>query len=62
MILAAEISFSLTGAEEPLVKQLVKGDATFEMFGDLSSAKREALPDAAKDLAHKIVESVVEYW
>ncbi len=39
-----------------------KGETVFELTGDLSSAKRRALPDAAEDLAHSIVEKVVESW
>jgi hypothetical protein len=40
----------------------VHGETTFELLGDLSSAKIQALPKAAEDLAHKIVEQVVEVW
>ncbi len=40
----------------------VKGEADFVPTGDLSSAKRDALPQAEADLAHQIVKSVVEFW
>lgn len=40
----------------------VMGESTFVLEGDLTSAKRLALPDAADDLAHDIVEKIVEYW
>jgi hypothetical protein len=40
----------------------VKGETTFLVTGDLSSSKRQAFPDAAQDLAHNIVERVVEAW
>ena len=40
----------------------VKGEATFELAGDMSSAKLRAIPTAAQDLAHSIVEKVVESW
>jgi len=40
----------------------VQGEADFIPPGDLASAKRNAIPEAAKDLAHDIVENVVEYW
>lgn len=40
----------------------VFGESTFELVGDLTSAKIQALPKAAEDLAHKIVEQVVEVW
>jgi hypothetical protein len=40
----------------------VKGEAVFDLTGDLTSAKSRILPLAAKDLAHQIVEKVVEAW
>ncbi len=40
----------------------VEGEAVFDVFGDLSSSKLRANPDAAEDLAHDIVEKVVETW
>lgn len=45
-----------------LASNKVRGEADFVPAGDLSSAKREALPQAAADLAHRIVKSVVEFW
>jgi len=38
------------------------GKATFVPGGDLSSAKRLAIPAAARDLAHAVVAAVVEAW
>ena len=40
----------------------VQGEATFTVTGDLSSSKLRGLPAAAEDLAHNIVEKVVEVW
>ena len=40
----------------------VQGEEDFIPAGDLASSKRDAIPEAASDLAHDIVESVVEYW
>jgi len=40
----------------------VQGYSDFLVSGDLSSSKQAAFPDAAEDLAHKIVEKVVEVW
>ncbi len=40
----------------------VSGEADFSFTGNLSAAKRTAFPEAAKDLAHDIVEKVVEAW
>ncbi|MFC1498079.1 LPS assembly lipoprotein LptE [Verrucomicrobiota bacterium] len=50
----------LTG--KVMIRKQVQGEATFEPSGDLSSAKRSALPEAARDLAHDIVENIVEAW
>lgn len=40
----------------------IRGDATFPFSSDLTTTKREALPLAAADLAHDIVEFIVEAW
>lgn len=40
----------------------VRGQTVFEVLGDLTSSKLQALPAAATDLAHNIVETVVEVW
>ena len=58
-------SFQLTrSATDEVVAQSarVRGESTFELVGDLTSSKRLALPEAADDLAHDIVERIVEYW
>ena len=47
---------------EVMLKQAVEGESTFLFSGDLTSSKRTALPKATQDLAHNIVEKVVEYW
>jgi len=61
--ITAEIVFKRLGPEETVMLQkTVEGSTEFDFTGDLSSSKRTALPDAADDLAHEIVESVVEYW
>ena len=38
------------------------GKTTFTPAGDLASAKRQAIPNAARDLAHAVVGAVVETW
>ena len=38
------------------------GDAVFDFSGDLTTTKRNAQPKVAKDLAHDIVEIIVEAW
>lgn len=61
MLLTAELVFKrATG--EVVVRKRVVGEATFEPGSNLPTAKQEALPRAASDLAHRIVESVVEAW
>lgn len=40
----------------------VIGEYVFQVSGDISSSKLTGLPLAAEDLAHNIVEKVVEYW
>ena len=40
----------------------VVGEATFPVQGDLTSSKRRGLPLASADLAHNIVEQIVEFW
>ena len=62
LLLTAEVEVKRTDPEEVLIKRKVRGDATFELIGNLASAKIEALPKAAEDLAHDIVEILVEYW
>ena len=62
LLLTADIVFERASNGEVLVSRRVFGETDFEPAGDLSSAKRAALPAAARDLAHDIVESVTEYW
>ena len=45
-----------------MLRNVVVGEKDFIPTGDLSSGKRNALPLASKDLAHNIIEKVVEYW
>jgi hypothetical protein len=40
----------------------IQGEADFSIAGDFTSSKKLGLPNAAADLAHNIVESVVETW
>lgn len=45
-----------------IARKGLEGDTTFPIATDMRSAKLEALPDAAADLAHEIVEALVEAW
>lgn len=40
----------------------IRGESTFEFGGDIATARQQALPQAARDMAHRIVEAVVEAW
>ena len=58
----ADIVLKKTWDGKILLEKSVRGKATFVPGSDLTTARQKALPDAARDLAHEIVESVVEYW
>jgi hypothetical protein len=60
--LTAKLEFKRIDTGEVLAERKVQGEADFELLGNLASAKIEALPDAAEDLAHDIVETIVEHW
>ncbi len=62
ILLTASILLKHRVSDEVIAKQTVQGDSTFIFSGDLTSAKRRAIPEAAEDLAHNIVERVVEAW
>jgi hypothetical protein len=51
---------SRTNAE--LLRRTVKGDTLFQPTGDLTLDKRNATPKATENLAHQIVQTVVEFW
>jgi hypothetical protein len=61
--LTAEMKVIRTRDQKVLVYDpRVSGDATFPFTSDFTTTKRQALPRAAEDLAHDIVERVVEAW
>ncbi len=62
LTITANITLTNRRTKEVMTRNTVHGENDFIPAGDLSSAKREALPGAAADLAHDIVESVVEFW
>ncbi len=45
-----------------IVEQTVVGDATLSAAGDLTTLRRMALPEAARQAAHEIVNAVVSAW
>jgi hypothetical protein len=60
--ITATLTFQKKGGEKALLSRTVTGEKTFKSTGDLSSAKLAARPKAFEDLAHRIVEGIVEYW
>ncbi|MDA0990320.1 MAG: LptE family protein [Verrucomicrobia bacterium] len=62
MRIFADIIFTRPGTGEVLLARRTQGNTTFEFFGDLGTSKIQALPAASRDLAHQIVETMVEYW
>lgn len=62
MRIKADILLTHRTSGKVMAQRQVAGEAFFDFTGDLGSSKRTALPVAAADLAHDIVESVVEYW
>ena len=62
MLIRARVTFTRTDNGEVLAERVVVGDTEFDFFGDLATSKIQNLPDAADDLAHRIVELIVEYW
>ena len=62
MRIAAELVFTERRTGKELSRRKVEGEATFDPLGDMTNAKRSVLPKATQDLAHHIVETVVEYW
>lgn len=62
MLIAAQVRLTRKNEAEPMMQRVMHGDTTFTFFGDMASSKNTATPLAARDLAHDIVESMVEYW
>lgn len=63
LYITASILLEDSVTEEVIVEApAVQGATDFVVQGDLTSSKKSAIPDAARDLAHHIVEKVVEVW
>lgn len=48
--------------ERIIDSQAVRGRATFEFVGDMTSSRQAAIPEASQDLARSIVSAFVEHW
>ncbi len=62
MVIRAALELISRQSGNVLVRNNVRGETDFVLSGDLTSAKREAMPRVTADLAHQIVKSVVEFW
>ena len=63
VVLTASAKLIRASTGEVLVNEPnILGDFFVPFASDLTSAKRQALPDVTRDLAHDIVEAVVEAW
>jgi hypothetical protein len=60
--LNALIVLKRAGSGQVINKQSVVGESTFVFTGNLAGSKRNAVPEASRDLAKRIVENVVETW
>ena len=58
----AEVELRRRISGEVIASSRAMGQASFEAVLDLASGKREAMPEAANDLARDIVSAVVESW
>lgn len=62
VLITADIVLRSAKDNKVLVQRRTEGEATFDFLGDLASSKLTAVPKAATDLSHDIVEAIVEYW
>lgn len=62
MIIRAEVTYFKSNTDEVILKRNVVGDANFDFVGDMASSKLQIIPEASRDLAHEIVQLMVEYW
>ena len=61
-IIRAQIKATDSTNGKTIVSRTVVGDSTLATGGDLMTARRTALPEAARQLAHEIVNTVVSAW
>lgn len=62
VLIQAEIKLTQRNGNVMFDQMKVRGESTFQFAGDIATAQRQALPQTARDLAHRIVEQVVEVW
>ncbi len=63
LTLSAEVTLIRHADHENLLyKRVVQGWEEFATDGDLPAARRDAVPEAARELGRQVVRTVVEYW
>ena len=63
MSITASVVLKRRSDDKVLVEEpRVMGEKDFTFTSDLTSSKRQFLPDAAQDLGHDITEKIVEAW
>lgn len=62
LVLRAAIQGIERSTGKMIIDTAVEGDTTFRAVGDITTAKRGALPGAARDLAHEITNAVLSAW
>ncbi|MCC7300456.1 MAG: hypothetical protein IT583_05205 [Verrucomicrobia bacterium] len=63
MTLSGSAVLSKAETDEVILENpMIRGEAEFPFFEDLTSAKRGALPEAAADLARTVVSTLVTSW
>jgi hypothetical protein len=60
--LKADIELIRASTKEILARTSASGESTFNFVGNITSAKKAAIPKAARDLAENIVDEVIEIW
>ena len=58
----AAIVLTKTRPDQVILDRTVTGETTFFLEGDMTNARRAAVPALATDLAHQIVKAVVDFW
>lgn len=60
--LTAVFTFTRNSTGEVIMQASAIGEHKFTPTGDMVQAKTQALPDASENLAHYILEQIVDFW
>jgi hypothetical protein len=58
----ADVTLLNSRTGEKILTKQATGERLFAPGGDLATAKRNAIPPASRDLARKVVKTVVAFW